>query len=72
MSRTPEVIINRPLQFLHNCFGFTGALLLVIAIFAFVQGGNFIGPAILSVLAFVISSKIKFKWEKQTEVGIFK
>ncbi|MTD94365.1 hypothetical protein GIW81_08460 [Hyphomicrobium sp. xq] len=72
MSRTPEVIINRPLQVLHRCLGFAGALFLLVAVLALAQGGNFIGPLILSILAFAVCSKIKFRWEKQAEVGVFK
>lgn len=69
MSRTPEVIINKPLQFLHNAFLLVGVMFALGAIVGFQNGQNFLLPALISGGAFLVASKIKYRWDKKIEIG---
>lgn len=71
MSHTPEVIISKPLEFLHNAFGMIGVIFAIGTALTFAQSGNFVLPALISGAAFYIASKIKFRWVKRGEVGVY-
>lgn len=72
MSRTPETIISKPLEFIHNAFGFIGAAFAAGTGLSFVLNGNYLLPALISGVSFFVASKIKFKWIKEVEVGGYK
>ncbi len=72
MPRTPDTIINKPLQFLHHFIVLVGVFFSFVAIGAFNQGGHFIIQALIAVAAFVIASKIKYKWKHKATASVYK
>lgn len=71
MSRTPEEIISKPRKFLHDLLVGAGNLAIVAALVIGLTGGVWIGAVILGFIAFGIASKIKFRWVKRGEVGVY-
>ncbi|MCC7253063.1 hypothetical protein [Hyphomicrobium sp.] len=72
MSRTPEVIINKPLKLAHDFFKGIAILFGGLMLFALLAGGNFVPALLLCVASAYAASKIKYTLVKQVEVGGYK
>ncbi|MEO1207180.1 MAG: hypothetical protein AAFV45_12705 [Pseudomonadota bacterium] len=68
MAPIPNKIINRPLQFLHSILIMAGVFFGVIAVVAFNEGGNFIGPGFFAALLIFLGSKIKYQWDHKASL----
>jgi len=72
MSRTPEVIINKPLQYVKRMLAGGGVFFLLVGGIHFAAGNNGILQIIIAGALFWLASKVKYKWVKEFEVGGFK
>jgi len=72
MSRTPEVIINKPLQILKRTLAGGGFFFLAVSGIHFAVGNNGIIQLLIGGALFWLASKVKYKWVKEFEVGGFK
>lgn len=72
MSRTPEVIISKPLQFLNRVLAGGGVFFLAVGGIHFAAGNNGILQIAIAAALFWMASKVKYKWVKEFEVGGFK
>ena len=74
MSRTPETYVNKTAEFFRNVLVGGGILAWLLAWGAFANDAS--GKGVLCVLAggviFWIASKIKVRWNKRGEVGVYK
>jgi hypothetical protein len=72
MSRTPEVIVSKPLKLAHDLFKGIAILFGGLMLFAVLAGGNFVPALIVCALSAYAASKIKYTWVKEVEVGGYK
>lgn len=72
MSRTPEVIINKPLQFVKRTLVGGGLFFSGASFIHFAVGNNGIIQLLIGGALFWLASKVKYKWVKEFEVGGFK
>ncbi|MBA4130067.1 MAG: hypothetical protein C0519_01440 [Hyphomicrobium sp.] len=68
MSNTPNVIEIKWRKFFHDMFETIAGIAVVVGIFAFLLGGNWLLAALIAVVSGVISSKIKYKLVKKVTV----
>ena len=68
MSNTPNVIEVKWRKFFHDMFETIAGIAVVVGIFAFLLGGNWLLAALIAVVSGVISSKIKYKLVKKVTV----
>ncbi len=72
MSRTPEVIISKPLQVLNRTLTGGGVFFLAVGGIHFAAGNNGIIQLLIGGALCWVASKVKYKWVKEFEVGGFK
>lgn len=72
MSRTPEVIINKPLRTLHRALAGGGGFFLLIAAIHFAAGNNGIIQLAIAGGLFWLAAKVKYTWVKEMEVSSYK
>jgi hypothetical protein len=74
MSRTAETYIDKPRKFAHDAFAVMAGTAFIAAFTGFMTGKP--GLAVIGSIAGLalahISSKIKYTWMKQVEVGGYK
>lgn len=71
MSRTPEIIVNKPLKVLQQALAGAGAIFLLAGGIHCALGNNGILQLIGAGALFWLASKIKHTWKKGGEVGVY-